>query len=477
MLSLKQLFTLRNQIKNAYMMDVSSTIKEGIGDDLRAQKESAWKRLLAADNALNDVTKTYHKNPVLNTYIQQNLRELQQKYADQLPPQSEKLINSIDGRKKLQKMLVAILSKEPEFEHNPELAKDYIVKRAKTEWEKAAKQYAQYDPDFEYTMNLQKQDQEDIEDDSDAKMPTNSEASKKIIDIEDIIPLKHYKWPKQITASKIPYGAQKAGQGEIEMGTGPGENWLARLLGAKVQGGNVSFDLVTQDGRKWEVKALDGASSLIRPGVKGLKAYEKSYKMMSDFFDIVKTFTKQCQTSEAFDQLRNETVDASFENVKQFASAINKDEISYEKMIKIYSVVHSLKELRDYIAKQIDFSHDAISEKKYGENRLTVLQSIRVEKLLKKLNGNALSDDEQTDLSAIIEPLYTPAIDDNELLLNAWGEAVDVRNVFSGVNGMFIVSKDMYMMIPAEDFVEHIKFKKVSQGRPRFGVDVFFSVQ
>jgi hypothetical protein len=81
------------------MMDVSSTIKEGIGDDLRAKKESAWERLLAADNALNDVTKTYHKNPELNTYIQQNLRELQQKYSDQLPPQSEKLINSIDGKK------------------------------------------------------------------------------------------------------------------------------------------------------------------------------------------------------------------------------------------------------------------------------------------------------------------------------------------------------------------------------------------
>lgn len=75
--------------------------------------------------------------------------------------------------------------------------------------------------------------------------------------------------------------------------TGPGEEMIAWELGGATQGNSVSYDVVDQDGDKWEVKE-PGDGGMIRPGVEGRRALQPVRQQLEDVcrqlvegFDII----------------------------------------------------------------------------------------------------------------------------------------------------------------------------------------------
>lgn len=311
-----------------------------------------------------------------------------------------------------------------------------------------------------------------------AKTPANMQMpdpkTKVYMPISEIKPLRWYSWsdPRWAKAVKnIAFGSSKEKSGDEQAGTGPGEERLAKIFGGKVQGGGVSFDVVTPDERRWEVKALETASTLIRPGTEGRAAFEKPRKQLQRIMIQIRNFsiiTKKLgpdvadnQDDVAILKYISDFIDDEFE---MFA----KGEISPERFKGLRAVLKALSFLKKKWMsgeKPSDELTVGLADKKIPVDQPTFIDVAK--RVQKSSPGvDVLSNFEEKEVACAA--LKDPAFENPTGFFNDWFETVDINRVFEQVDGVFIVNSKGFNMVPKPLFQKAFKFSQVSQLVPRF---------
>jgi len=335
---------------------------------------------------------------------------------------------------------------------------------------KVEAEYAAYDP----AVTGYKVDAEDARAPAQAQLPEKGTQS--FAKIKSIKPLQWYEWadPRWKTAIKsIAYGSSKEKSGEEQSGTGPGEKRLAQIFGGKMQGGGVSFDVVTPDGLRWEVKALDTKSALIRPGTEGLAAYEQPKQHLDRVMKQLKNFTAVVAKAGLEDYATPEEIKA-FNYISSFVEGeyemiVGKGEISGERVKTLRAVLRVTQALKSGWESQgaeddIDTTVGLANKEVEVDKNTYIDVAKKVQKAVP--SANVLDGLEQRELA--LATLKDHAFDDPGAFLDEWYDSIDVNRVFEQVDGVFIVSQTGFNMVPKSFFKRAFKFKKVSQGKPKF---------
>ena len=301
---------------------------------------------------------------------------------------------------------------------------------------------------------------------------------KAYVDINEIKPLAWYRWADPRwgkVATKIKYGSVSEKSEEATTGTGPGEDRLAAILGGQVQGGSVSYDVVLKDGSKWEVKALDKQSDLIRPGTEGLAAFDKPRKKLERLMAQLRNFSVVVRRFK----LNDPTVGGEDADVLNYilnfvdgeaGDMIAKGEISAGRFREFRTMMKELFELK----RKWGFNPD---EKVKPDTRVGLAGKeievdkgtyIDVAKTVEKSRPdvNVLKNFSEKELA--IAAINSAAFDNYSEFLDDWFDSVKASKVFSHVDGVFIVNQLGFSKVPRSMFKQAFPFAKVSQGKPRF---------
>lgn len=359
--------------------------------------------------------------------------------------------------------VVKALKNKPEYNYNVKL----LQKQKKTledAFEKAKDEYALYEPSisgFQRKQNISNLDSEKVLPEKDVKT---------YVDIKAIKPLKFYRWDDPRWDN--PMKTTKYG-GDAGVGLGPGEARIAKIIGGKVQGSGVSFDVVAKDGSAWEIKAFDSASSLIRPGAKGRVAFDgarsrlvsilrqlRNFVTVSKKLDIITSDAEVASSITFIEGFLNDEID----------SILGKGEISRSRIKALYTVMKIASQI---IKKWSNNSTAKPIDTKLSFNNKTVKVDkstyIDVAKKVQRVVGNdvdILGDFESQELA--IATLNDEAFKNPAKFFDVWFDSVKASTVFAGVDGMFIVTGAGFIKIPAGLFNKVLKFDSVSQNLPKF---------
>lgn len=309
-----------------------------------------------------------------------------------------------------------------------------------------------------------------------ADMQRPDPSTKVFMPIEQVKPLRWYAWndPRWSKAIKgVAFGSSKEKSGEEQSGTGPGEERLARILGGKVQGGAVSFDVVTPDDRRWEVKALESSSTLIRPGTEGRAAFDRPKKQLDSIIKQINNFVIVAK------KLGHETLALDDDDLRVMAyaesfvdtelSMFAKGEVPPERFKTLRAVLKALSSLKarwlaEGAGKNVNTTV-GLADKKINVDKPTFIDvAKRVQK--SKPDVDVLSSFEERELA--LATLKNAAFNDPKAFFNEWFESVDINRVFSQVDGVFIVSPTGFNMVPKPLFRKAFRFRTISQNMPRF---------
>jgi hypothetical protein len=358
--------------------------------------------------------------------------------------------------------------KDPKYAYDPKLAQ----KKRQTledEFKKAEEEYAEYEPKLRGYVRTRAS--------GGAKTLANKEmppADKHVyFSIEDVKPLVWYTWPKEVAKSGKSFGSAKTKTGEEVSGTGPGEEWLSFIFGGQMQGGGVSYDIVTPDSRAWEVKALESAADTIRPGTEGLKAFDVPKKRLETIMRQLKNFTILARKTNFFepDDLVDEDkriIDFVVTFIEDdYEMIVGKGEISRDRFIAFRGVLKALGQFkRAHAPKDEDpDTRVALNDKEVKVDKPTYID---VAKRIEKATGeqDLLSEFEKFDL--LTATLKDVAFDNPTEFFDEWFQSVDINRVFEQVDGVFIVNMRGFLMVPRSMFKKAFRFDKVTQGKPRF---------
>lgn len=400
------------------------------------------------------------------------------------------LIAAIEEKAREQKISVrtakdkyqASLKNDPIYAYDPKLG----AKKRKTfedELAKAEEEYAEYNPELRGYVTKKKGGAKST---ADAVLPDKK--TKTHVSIDEVKPLIWYVWPEKVVKkSGLSYGSKSAKLApedtgpDAAAGTGPGEEWLAHIFGGKVQGGGVSFDVVTPDGRAWEVKQLLSPSETIRPGTEGLKAYTGPRKRLESIMRQLKNFVTVAK-KPMFDTVFDEEDKKKINFVSVFVEddyemIVDKGEFSDDRRIRLRSALKTVSEFkkrhsssRDGDTVSVD-TRVSLNDKEVKVDKPTFID---VAKRVERATGNkeVLKDFQVIEL--LTSTLKDAAFDSPTEFFNEWYNAIDLTKVFAQVDGIFIVNPRGYMMIPRSMLKNALKFNKVTQGRPRFALKVPF---
>lgn len=298
--------------------------------------------------------------------------------------------------------------------------------------------------------------------------------------ISDIKPTVWYPWPAIVKQSKLSYGSAASGGSAGGVGLGPGEEWLAHIFGAEVQGASVPFDIVTPDGRSWEIKALEQSSATIRPCAEGRKAFAKPRKRLTQIMMQLKNFSVVARRAGFFnssDLSQNDKVVINFVTTfiqDEFEMIVEKGEISKERFITLRGVLNAVSKLRSEHGQKDESSKDTKLDTKISLNDKEVTVDkptfIDIAKQVEKATGDKTIMSEFEKFDILLSTLKDPAFDNPTQFINEWFDSVDVGHVFQHVDGLFVVNTRGFVMIPSSMMKKLIKFEKVSQGIPKFSL-------
>jgi hypothetical protein len=280
------------------------------------------------------------------------------------------------------------------------------------------------------------------------------------------------------------FGSAKAGAGssgdEVGRTMGPGEEWLEFILGGQMQGGKVPYDIVTVDGRSWEVKALDGAGSMIRPGTEGRAAFAKPRKRLISIMTQIKNFVALARRPGFFekgDLSESEANMISFVKVfveDDYEMIVEKGEIGRDRFIAFRGILKSIQKFK-HDHSGIDHDHGtapvdtriSLNDKEVKVDKPTFID---VAKRVERATGDksVLTGFEKFEL--LFSTLKDAAFDDPSEFFNEWFNSINIDNVFEHVDGVFIVNRNGFLMVPQSMFRKAFKFEIVSQGLPRFSL-------
>jgi len=268
-------------------------------------------------------------------------------------------------------------------------------------------------------------------------------------------------WSKR--ALKIDYNKRE--------GVGPGEDRLALELNGKVQGGNVSYDIIDDKGKKWEVKQPDNAKE-IRPGTEGLAALQRAKaELEAVISQLMNGYKKAKDELNIADFLTPEEMVSIEEFLNEDALMIQKGEIS---KLRANNILNILKIFHNHITppkkqqndKRIELGDDEVNIQKNVDSRVFAKVGLMIDVPLEDLN---LSDKE------IFSSFFhnTAFLNPEKWFQENWVNAAKASNVFGGTDGVILVdSTKGYCIIPKEQFDSKIIFNRISQGKPRFKVQI-----
>lgn len=367
-----------------------------------------------------------------------------------------------------------MLKQDPKFSYSVPLA----AKKRNTleqELKKAEARYAAYNPEIRDYQREKKGGARSL---ANKQMPT---AGKKVfMDITKTPFLKWVEWPAAIKKSKLAYGSKAAGDGEqADVGTGPGEEWLAYLFGGQVQGGGVSYDVVTPDGNAWEVKQLLTKSETIRPGTEGLKAFEGARERLVTIIKQLKDFVRTArklklqQRLDITSQKRLSYIESFVD--EQYEMIVDKGEISKERFVDLRSTLITVQNLKQNIDPIPDKPQKkkttvGLNNKKIPVDKATFID---VAKRVEKSTGrdDILNNIEELDIA--LATLTDDAFSNPKKFFNDWFNSIKIDAVFSQVDGVIIVNPKGFLIIPRDQLQSSMKFEKVTQGKPRFALTIF----
>lgn len=319
-----------------------------------------------------------------------------------------------------------------------------------------------------------------VKSDEPAYEKTLPKDKKAFMNINDIKPTIWYPWPAVVKQSKLSYGSAASGGSAGGVGLGPGEEWLAHIFGAEVQGASVPFDIVTPDGRSWEIKALEQPSATIRPCAEGRKAFASPRKRLNQIMMQLKNFSVIARRSGFFspkDLSQNDKVVINFVTTfiqDEFEMIVEKGEISKERFITLRGVLNAVSKLRAEHGQKDESSKDLKIDTRISLNDKEVTVDkptfIDIAKRVEKATGDKtiMSGFEKFDI--LLSTLKDSAFDNPTQFINEWFDSIDVGYVFQHVDGLFIVNMRGFVMIPSSMMKKLIKFEKVSQGIPKFSL-------
>lgn len=359
--------------------------------------------------------------------------------------------------------VVKALKNKPEYAYNVKL----LQKQRKTlqdAFEKAKDEYSLFEP----AIGGFQRKQASVSADADKSFPDKN--TKSYVDLSAIKPLKFYSWNDPRWASAV--SAVKYA-GDAGVGLGPGEARIAKIIGGKVQGGSVSFDVVAKNGTAWEIKAFDSASSLIRPGAKGRIAFDSARSRLATILRQLRNFvtvTKKLDIVNSDKDLASSiTYIEGFLN-DEIDSILGKGEISRSRIKSLYSVMKLANQIiqkwsASGVTKQMS-TKLSFNDKTVNVDKNTYIDvAKRVQRSVGK-TVDILEDFESQELA--IATLNDEAFKKPAAFFDVWFDSVKASTVFAGVDGMFIVSNAGFIKVPAGLFNKVLKFDSVSQNLPKF---------
>lgn len=392
------------------------------------------------------------------------LEELEAKQRYEKAKSDLQLWDEIQAKKLVyKKELESLRSKGITVAKAKELVKDlycYNKTKRKTlenELEKALERYSLFDPKINNYIKTFKVRHKQMS----SNVFENIDA---LFDVDKIEHCIWHQWPEQIKISGISYSRND------QMGIGAGEAWLANIFGGKLQGCHASFDIMMPNGSLWEVKQLLEKTDSIRIGTEGLRTFE-------EIFNRLKTVMKQLNEFVCFAKRLDIKQKLPIHNAAQLAYLeqfiddefdliVKNGEISINRLRSIRAVLIVAQQLRSEL---IDGSSKfSVS---LGDKTFVVDKSIYIDIMKRCSNDHSLFGLE--DIDFVLSMLSDNAFKEAKTFFNDWVSSIKVENVFSQIDGVFIVNPKCFMAIPKEKLETAMKFERISQGKPKFTLSIF----
>lgn len=305
----------------------------------------------------------------------------------------------------------------------------------------------------------------------DVKMPERRK--KAYINVDELEPMTLYKWDDKRWADDVkpvPLGFGK------EEGSHPGEDRLAFILGGQVQGDNVSFDIVTSNGWRWEVKGLRKSSDEIRPGVHGMRAFDVAEKVLSNVCQALREFVEEMhavgvnEITTTVEQRGMFAVIARF--VEDEADDVEAGEVSYERFILFRRALKAASALKSAWTIELGQLSDRSMNIVGKDVSLSWEKYVGIARQVHKAKPDSEVLNVVDSRERVLQLLWNEAFDDPDSWMDQWDESIDVNKIFADVSGVFIVTPHGFYKVPRKMFRTAFKLKRISKGTPRYAVEM-----
>jgi len=318
----------------------------------------------------------------------------------------------------------------------------------------------------------------------------NSQVAKKlpgadvqaIVSVDDLEPLKWHRWDDPRWADAIADISYRclSNESSLMSGVGPGEERLEKILGGKVQGSSVDFDIATPDGRTWEVKATDCA--YIRTCNKGRMLLAAPMKRMQEIIDQLHRLCSMLWTNDGVDL--NDTERRIMSCIKLFldreADMVCAGEVPIRRFRSFRAAIKAARDLKKLWTNLCMHQVSVAGVQSFVTTEARVIISrIICRDLEKRLGSEAAfcyGDDMFDGLTRRDEMascLTDAAFEDPDAFFNELYESMDANEVFGHVDGLFVVSSQGFSKVTKDFFSKTIRFRHIGQGVPRFSYSLY----
>lgn len=277
--------------------------------------------------------------------------------------------------------------------------------------------------------------------------------AKSFMSVSDVSPLLWNNWPSFVVDTGIPFGSVEVDE-QAPVGVGPGELWLAYMFGGKNHGASSTHDITMEDGTKWEVKYLDTKTDDIRPGTCGLLEFEKSMTRLRHIMHEMQQFTSAASLCDEVKFI------SGF--IECNADYIKKGEISLSRFIALKSAMNAVKRVIDRTCKKT-FSI-TIEGCEHNVDHRAFMNAVRELGLTTYYSWKLTTDQ---FASSYIKDV---AFEDPDNFVETWFSDIKPSQMFPNVDGIFVVNRHGYMILPWKHLDSTLKLCQVSMGKPRFNL-------
>jgi hypothetical protein len=269
-----------------------------------------------------------------------------------------------------------------------------------------------------------------------------------------------------ITNTKISYDkwqpwtnlSKSVSYDKITKGVGKGEYKLAAEFGTKPLGQNVSYDLQTENGEKFEVKELDSQESF-RLGVKVSSEYTR---LISNVIRIFENVSK-LKDVKSFPEIEECIQKIEDESRTPLIHGLRKNEVSQTNLKKANEIIELLKIITVFEDKKNIKLYSSYDGNEYKYNIIDAYgklsyEQISIDEKYGKIGGNDIYIKAQIS-NAIKDDME---IFKDKTLIELLNEVV--RNVFDDISLVVVDEKKGYKIVKNK---QNIICNRITSGNPR----------